>query len=220
MPAGAPAYHTLQSLPRRPRWGAASHPGDSLRLRLRSTNYWSATVQLQRHVQVRHLYLSAGYFWPLLRMQLRPHYGRGRRHRLPTVCLIQFKKLLTTKASKFLFSLWIIYWLINSLIGDDELFKFTMENKRNDSLGRAVQPRQIIRPRLSQKSLFWVIIIRRNEIIRVCLFFFRGNSTLVCSGRGRCVCGECQCFPRPVSKNTHCEFYCSHCCTNFFFCLR
>lgn len=27
---------------------------------------------------------------------------------------------------------------------------------------------------------------------------FRGNSTIICSGRGSCVCGDCVCFPRPV----------------------
>ncbi|PIK50534.1 putative integrin beta G subunit isoform X1 [Apostichopus japonicus] len=40
-----------------------------------------------------------------------------------------------------------------------------------------------------------------------------GNSTIICSGRGSCVCGDCVCFPRPnpeeVVKGTYCE------CDNF-----
>ncbi|XP_071812229.1 integrin beta-1-like isoform X2 [Apostichopus japonicus] len=40
-----------------------------------------------------------------------------------------------------------------------------------------------------------------------------GNSTIICSGRGSCVCGDCVCFPRPnpeeVVKGTFCE------CDNF-----
>ena len=30
----------------------------------------------------------------------------------------------------------------------------------------------------------------------ICISSFRKNSTLICSGRGECVCGNCECKPR------------------------
>ncbi|OQV13505.1 Integrin beta-PS [Hypsibius exemplaris] len=41
----------------------------------------------------------------------------------------------------------------------------------------------------------------------------QGNSSLICSGRGRCVCGQCQCFPRPNSDENVYGKYCE--CDNF-----